>query len=70
MPDKEIRLLQKEGQRNWSVYSGELYDTELISDEALCVVASILLGVKPKYLRTAEEWREYEKVHGLNEGER
>lgn len=64
MPDREIKLIQKEGRLDWQVHFGERYDYQLSWDEALGVVASILLGNQARYLRTLEQWREYERKIG------
>jgi hypothetical protein len=52
-PDDEVKL-QKLGNR-WTVTYGAHWEDELGWDEALGVMASILLGKSPQYLRTAEE---------------
>jgi hypothetical protein len=66
MPDKEIRVVQKEGAFTWGVWFGDRYDEVLGFDEALACVAAILLGVEPRYLRTEKEWEQYHQCFEQN----
>jgi hypothetical protein len=65
--DRQIRVVQKEGAYPWAVFyqpteGPEVYDDQLTFDEALGVVAAILLGMEPRYLRSAEQWKQYNEA--------
>lgn len=52
----KIEIVKNDAYNSWSISVGDQLSDELCFDEALGVVASLLLGVKPRYMQTMEQW--------------